>query len=88
MDPKLKPVLEATLVAVPPNDNGFDVAPKENPEDCVVVVVAVVVVALPKENNGFPIVPGVPVVVVFAVVEDDPKVNPVPVPFEPPNILC
>lgn len=88
MDPKLnpvvRPVLEVTLVVVvPPNNDGFDVAPKENPDDCVVVVTGEAAAVLPKENNGFA-VPDVPAVVV---VEADPKVNPVSVPFELPNIF-
>lgn len=79
VDPKLN---AAVLPVAPPNDIGF-VAPKEKPEDCVVVVAAEAV-ALPKENNGFV----VPAAVPFAVVEADPKINPVPVSFEPPNIFC
>lgn len=87
MDPKLKPVVALVLETVVPPNNGFDAVPKENPEDCVVVVLAEDVV-VPKENNGF-VVPVVLVAaVVFVVADDDPKLNPVPVPFEAPNIFC
>lgn len=89
VDPKVnavgRPVVEVTLVVVPPNNSGFDVAPKENPEDCAVVTADAVVV-LPKENNGLA-APGVLIVVVFVIVEGDPKLNPMLVPFDPPNIF-